>query len=200
MTLEGKLMKKIMLAALVVTFSVALPASAAPQTYVLDQNHTFPRFSYNHLGFSTQVSGFDRTTGKVIYDKEARTGSVDVTIDMKSVSTGSTEFDGHIQAEEFLHTAKYPTATFKSTKVHFDGDKPSRIDGNLTIKGITKPVTLTVTSFVNKLHPMKKIDAIGAAATTVIRRSDFRVDKYVPLVGDELTLTITMEGSADGPE
>lgn len=188
-------MKKIRLAVLAAALLASAAAFAAPQIYVLDQDHTFPRFSYSHLGFSTQLSGFDKTTGKVVYDKEARTASVDVTIDMTSVNTGSTKFNEHIQAEEFLHTAKYPTATFKSTQVHFDGDTPSKIDGNLMIKGITKPVTLIVTSFVNKLHPMKKKDAIGAAATTVIKRSDFNAAKYVPVVGDEVTLTITMEGS-----
>jgi polyisoprenoid-binding protein YceI len=185
--------------AVILAFSGALLTTAlvqaAPRTYVVDQDHTFPRFSYNHLGFSTQLSGFDRTTGTITYDPEARTGAVDVTIDTTSVNTGSQLFNQHIQAEEFLHTAKYPTASFRSTGVRFEGDQPVSIDGDLTIKGITRPVTLTVTSFVAKPHPMKRKDAIGAAARTIVKRSDFNMAKHVPAVGDELTLTIVLEAS-----
>jgi polyisoprenoid-binding protein YceI len=184
-------MKK--LAVLVFATALSTAAAAAPEVYVLDADHTFPRFEYNHLGYSTQLSRFDKTTGKIIFDKQAKAGSVDVTIDMKSVNTGSALFNEHIQGDEFLDTARFPTATFKSTRVHFDGDKPSRIDGNLTLKGITKPVTLTVTSFQSAMHPLAKKEAIGANATTKIKRSDFKADKYAPYVSDELTLTIAME-------
>jgi hypothetical protein len=86
-------------------------------------------------------------------------------IDTKSVDTGYDTFNEHIQGEDFLDTAKYPTATFKSTKVIFEGDKPAKVEGNLTLKGVTKPVTLTVTSFQAMPHPMLKKDAIGANAT-----------------------------------
>ncbi|MBL8464481.1 MAG: YceI family protein, partial [Thauera sp.] len=126
-------------AALLVSAAAASPVLAAPQTYVIDSTHTFPSFSYSHFGMSIQMSKFDKTTGTVTLDKEAKTGAVDVTIDMKSVSTGYATFDEHIQGEDFLDTAKYPTATFKSTKVSFDGDKPATIEGELTIKGVTKP-------------------------------------------------------------
>ena len=119
------------------------PAFAAPETYALDASHTYPRFSYSHFGFSKQLSRFNKTSGTVVLDKAAKTGSVDVTIDMKSVDTGSDLFDQHIQGADFLDTANHPTATFKSTKVVFDGDKPARVEGNLTIKGVTKPLTLT---------------------------------------------------------
>ncbi|HEY9381548.1 MAG TPA: YceI family protein [Burkholderiales bacterium] len=188
-------MKKLaLLAILASAFSVS--AMAAPKTYVLDADHTFPRFEYTHFGFSTQLSRFDKTTGAVIYDKEAKTGSVDVTIDMKSVNTGSTLFNEHIQAADFLDTANFPTATFKSTKVRFDGDRPTTIDGVLTIKGIAKPVTLKLTSFKSGLHPVAKKEAIGADATTTIKRSDFNTGKYAPHVGDDLTLIISLEAFA----
>lgn len=178
--------------------AVAIAASsfaavAAPETYVMDGSHTFPRFSYSHFGYSTQLSHFDKTSGKIVIDKAAKSGSVDVTIDMKSVNTGSALFNGHIQGEDFLDTAKFPTATYKSTKVNFDGDKVVSVDGNLTIKGITKPVTLSVTSFQCMPHPMLKKDACGANATAVIKRSEFNAGKYAPYVGDEVTLTIAVE-------
>lgn len=168
-------------------------AFAAPETFVIDNNHTFPRFAYSHFGFSTQLSHFDKTSGKIVFDKEAKTGSVDVVIDTRSVNTGSSVFNEHIQAADFLDTANFPSITFKSTKVNFAGDKPSSIDGVLTIKGVSKPVTLTVTSFLAMPHPMLKRDAIGANATTTIKRSEFNAGKYAPYVGDDVTLTIAVE-------
>ena len=180
-------------AALVLAAAVAAPALAAPQTFVIDGTHTFPRFSYNHLGFSTQLSRFDTTTGKVVFDKVAKTGAVDIVIDTKSISTGSATFNEHIQGEDFLDTAKFPTATFKSTKVIFEGDKPAKIEGNLTLKGVTKPVTLTVTDFKTAPHPMLKKEAIGANATTTVKRTDFNMGKNVPYVGDEVRIDIGLE-------
>ena len=168
-------------------------ATAAPETFVIDGSHTFPRFSYSHFGLSTQLSRFNKTTGKIVLDKEAKTGSVDVVIDTQSVDTGFDIFNGHIQGEDFLDTAKYPTATFKSTKVRFEGDKPVAVDGELTIKGVTKPVTLTITSFINQPHPMMKKDAIGANATTKTSRTEFNAGKYAPNVGDEVTIDLAVE-------
>ena len=180
------------LSALLLTV-IASAALAAPETYVVDGSHTYPRFSYSHLGFSTQLSRFNTTTGKVVFDKAAKTGSVDIEIDAKSVDTGSTLFNQHIQGEDFLDTAKYPKAIFKSTNVMFEGDKPEKIEGNLTIKGVTKPVTLTVTSFQAMPHPMQKKDAIGANAYTTIKRSEFNAGKYAPNVGDEVRIDIAIE-------
>ncbi|WP_434089561.1 YceI family protein [Neopusillimonas aromaticivorans] len=105
---------------------------------------------------SKQILRFNQTTGTVVLDKAAKQAEVDVTIDMNSVDTGVEVFNGHIKGADFLDTAQFPTATFKSTKVVFEGDKPVSIEGNLTIKGITKPVTLKVTSFFNGEHPMLK--------------------------------------------
>jgi len=174
--------------------SSPLPLMAASASFIPNADHTFVRFSYDHLGFSTQESRFDKTTGTVTYDPAAKTGAVDLTIDTKSVDTGSELFNGHIQATDFLNTAQFPTATFRSTSVKFDGDKPVSITGNLTIKGITKPVTLTVTSFKHGPNMQKK-DSIGANATGTIKRSDFDMGKYTPLVGDDVTLTIAIEAA-----
>ena len=173
--------------------SLNTAAFAAPETYVADSSHTFSRFSYSHFGYSTQQSRFNKNSGKVIFDKAAKTGSVDITIDTKSIDTGNDTFNEHIQGEDFLDTAKYPTATFKSTKVSFDGDKPATIDGELTIKGVTKPVTLKVNHFATMPHPMLKKDAIGANASTVIKRTEFNAGKYAPNVGDEVTITVSLE-------
>jgi len=176
--------------------ALAGSAMAVPVTYNVDGSHTFPRFSYSHFGYSTQLSSFRNTSGKVVLDAEARTGSVDITIDMKSVNTGFEDFNGHIQGEDFLDTAKFPTATFKSTKVVFEGDKPKSIDGQLTIKGVTRPVTLTVTSFQAMPHPMVKKPALGANAFTTIKRSEFNAGKYAPYVGDDVRIDIAIEAIA----
>ena len=184
-------MKKLI--ALAVAASLSSVASAAPETYVIDNGHTLPRFEYNHLGYSTQLSRFDKTSGKIILDRAAKTGSVDVVIDAKSVNTGSALFNEHIQGEDFFDTAKYPTITFKSNNLKFDGDKLASVEGELTIKGVTKPVTLTVTSFQCMPHPMLKKDACGANATTRIKRSEFHAGKHAPYVSDEVTLTIPVE-------
>ncbi len=180
-------------AALIIAVAASAPALAAPETFVVDTTHTFPRFSYSHFGYSTQLSRFDNTTGKVVFDKDAKTGSVDILINTKSVDTGYPTFNEHIQGEDFLDTAKFPTATFKSTKVIFEGDKPAKVEGNLTIKGVTKPVTLTVTSFQAMPHPMLKKDAIGANAFTVIKRSEFNAGKFAPYVGDEVRIDVAIE-------
>ena len=180
-------------AALILAAVAAAPALAAPETFVVDSNHSFPSFSYNHLGYSIQMSRFDKATGTITLDKAAKTAAVDIVIDTKSVNTGSATFNEHIQGEDFLDTAKHPTATFKSTKVVFEGDKPVSIDGNLTLKGVTKPVTLKVTSFHAMPHPMLKKDAIGANATTKVKRTDFNMGKNVPYVGDEVTIDIAFE-------
>ena len=183
-------------AALVLVTLGAASAIAAPITYSVDSSHTFPRFSYSHLGYSTQLSSFGKTTGTVVLDAQAKTGAVDIVIDMTTVNTGSTDFNGHIQGEDFLDTAKFPKATFKSTKVVFEGDKPASIEGQLTIKGVTKAVTLTVTSFQAVPHPMMKVPALGANAFTTIKRTEFNAGKYAPYVGDDVRIDIAIEALA----
>jgi polyisoprenoid-binding protein YceI len=183
-------------AALALVTLAAGSAVAAPVTYTVDGSHTFPRFSYSHFGYSTQLSSFGKTTGTVVFDAQAKTGAVDIVIDTTTVNTGFADFNGHIQSEDFLDTAKFPKATFKSTKVVFEGDKPASIEGQLTIKGVTKPVTLTVTSFQAMPHPMMKVPALGANAFVTIKRSEYNAGKYAPYVGDEVRIDIAIEAQA----
>ena len=191
-------MKKLNRIAAALAFSTLAVTSAiaTPKTFEIDGSHTFPRFSYLHFGYSTQLSSFSKTTGKVVYDPQAQQGSVDIVISTKSVNTGFADFNEHIQGEDFLDTAKFPEATFKSTKVVFEGEKPKSIEGQLTIKGVTKPVTLTVTSFQAAPHPMMKKPTIGANAFTVIKRSEFNAGKYAPYVGDDVRIDIAIEAIA----
>jgi len=188
-------MKKPTLAALVAISLAAFAGSgfAAPETFTIEATHTYPRFEYSHFGYSNQVQRFNKTSGTLVLDRAAKTGSVDVIIDAKSVDTGYPLFNSHLQGEDFFSTEKFPTITFKSTGVRFEGDKPVAVDGNLTVKGVTRPVTLAVTSFHSMPHPMLKKDAIGANATTRVKRSDFDMGKYAPYVSDEVTITIAVE-------
>jgi len=181
------------LAAFAVAAALSSAAFAAPETYVIDGTHTFPRFEYSHFGYSNQVGRFDKTSGKITLDRAAKTGSVDVVIDARSVNTGYALFNEHIQAADYFDSAKYPTITFKSSSMKFDGDKLVAVNGDLTVKGVTKPVTLSVTSFHCMPHPMLKRDACGANATTKIKRSEFNAGKNAPYVSDEVTLTIPVE-------
>jgi polyisoprenoid-binding protein YceI len=187
-------MKSLVILGATALLSTAL--NAAPITYAVDTSHTYERFAYTHMGFSQQEQRFDKTSGTVVFDAAAKTAAIDITIDAKSVSTGSA-LDEHIQGADFLDTAKYPTITFKSTSVDFNAaGEPTSITGNLTIKGVTKPVTLTVTHFKHGQNPMMKKDEIGANATATINRSDFNAGKYAPLVDDQLQLTIALEAQA----
>ena len=171
----------------------AAPALAAPETYLVDPNHTYPRFEYNHFGYSNQIQRFNKTSGTIVFDRAAKTGSVDIVIDARTVDTGYALFNEHLQGEDFFDTAKYPTITYKSTAVRFDGDKPVAVEGLLTVKGITRPVTLSLGSFQTMPHPIVKKDALGANASARIKRSEFNAGKYAPHVSDDVTLTIAVE-------
>ena len=177
----------------------AAAAQAAPSTYVIDNSHTYPHFTYNHLGYSVQTHQFDKTSGKVVLDFDAKTGSVDVTIDANSVSTGFPLFNEHLRGEDYFDAARYPTITFKSNSVTFKGNKVVSVSGDLTIKGVTQPVTLEVTHFKCMPHPILKAPACGANATATVKRSDFRMGKYAPFISDEVTLNLSIEAVLEQP-
>ena len=181
------------LCAVALMTAVAFPALAQPETYVTDPNHTFVRFSYSHMGFSTQLSRFDKVSGTIVLDTAAKTGSADIVIDTSSASTGSAQLNEHIQGEDFLDTATYPKATFKSKEIRFKGDVPDEVVGELSLKGVTRPVVLKITSFKCMIHPMAKKEACGADAVTHLKRTDFHMGKYAPLVGDDVTVTVSVE-------
>ena len=173
-------------------------ALAAPMTYTIDERHTFPSFEISHFGFSTYRGRFDRTSGTITLDQEKKTGSADVTIDAASISTGVAKLDEHLKSAEFFDVAKFPTITFEGDGFKFKGDKLKSVSGELTIHGVTKPVTLTIVNFKCADHPMKKVPACGADAETTIKRSEFGVSTYSPNVGEEVKLEIQVEAAAGG--
>jgi polyisoprenoid-binding protein YceI len=182
---------------LAIAAAITTPAFAAPETYTVDPKHTFPSFEVSHLGFSTQRGRFNASSGKVVLDRAAQKGSIDVVIDARSVDTGLDKLEEHLRGEDFFNVAKYPSITFKSSSVKFNGELPVAAEGELTLLGVTKPVTLTITSFKCGVHPISKKDTCGADATTSILRSDYGLKYALPAVGDQVKLNIQVEATRD---
>ena len=191
-------MKKIfaatLLASSVGVFSLA--AEAAPVTYNLDPSHTYPSFEADHFGgLSVWRGKFNKSSGKVVIDRVAKSGSVDVTVDTASINFGMEKMDTHARGEEMFDVAKYPTAVYKGTFSNFNGDVPTEVKGDLTLHGVTKPVTLTINSFKCVMNPMLKREVCGVDASAQINRKDFGVS-YGEAYGfkQEVKLLISAEG------
>jgi polyisoprenoid-binding protein YceI len=151
-------------------------ASAAPELYNIDPNHTYPSFEADHMGgLSVWRGKFKHTTGTILLDRAAASGTVDITVDTKSLDFGNERLNEHAQGPELFDVAKYPTATFNGKISRFDGDKPTEVRGELTMHGVTKPLTLTIGSFLCKINPMSKKEVCGADASATFNRSDFGV-------------------------
>ena len=187
-------MKRTFLAAAI---AISLPALAAPETYTIDSRHTFPSFEIGHMGMSMQRGRFNKTSGKVTLDRDAKTGSAEITIDVASVDTGFEKLEEHIRSEDFLSAAQYPNITFKGTKFVFDGDKVKSVEGELAMHGVTKPVTLNAQQFNCGAHPMTKKAMCGGEFVATIKRSEWGVTKFVPAVSDDMTLRINIEAYKD---
>ncbi|EOR08421.1 YceI family protein [Acinetobacter genomosp. 15BJ] len=180
--------------------AVALASSvalAAPVDYKIDPTHTATVFSWNHFGFSTPSANFTDIQGTIKVDNaKPANSSVEVTIPLSSVNTNVTALDKEFQEEAWFNAAKYPNITFKSTKVETKDKKHFKITGDLTVKGVTKPVVLDAVLNKQGEHPMAKVPAIGFNATTSFDRSAFGIGNYVPNVGDKITVNITTEATA----
>ena len=191
--------KKLLLTAALVAASTS--AVAAGVTYKLDPNHTNVIASWNHLGYSTPSASFSGVDGTLVYDAADVTKSnVQVTLPLAGLNGFSEKFNAHLNSGDFFDSAKFPAATFKSTKVEAAGEGKLKVTGDLTVKGITKPVVLDVNLNKAAEHPMKKVPAIGFDATATVKRSDFGVGAYAPAVSDEVTLRITTEATAPKAE
>ena len=180
----------------VLALAVSVSAQAA-DSYTIDSRHTFPVFEVNHLGFSTQRGRFNKSAGKITLDTAAKSGNVDLTIDSGSIDMGIEKWDEHMKSPDFFDAAKHPTITFKSSKIKFDGDKVVGADGDLTLLGVTKPVTLAMSGFRCGEHPMLKKIVCGVDATTTIKRSDFGMKYGLPAIGDEVKLIVPVEAIKD---
>lgn len=162
--------------AVVIGSLVAGATFAAPATYNVDPTHTYPAFEADHMGGMSIWRGkFDSSSGKIVYDKEGKAGTVEITIETKSIDFGYGKMNEHASSPDMFDVAKFPTATFKGKLGKFQGDAPTEVVGELTLHGVTKPVTLKVNSFLCKPNPMTKKEVCGADASTTINREDFGI-------------------------
>ena len=176
--------------------SVATFTMAKPVDYTIDPTHTATVFTWNHFGFSTPSANFSDIQGVISVDNaKPANSSVNVTIPLSSLNTNVKALDEHLKNADFFNAEKYPTITFKSTKVQAVGKNKYKITGNLTVKDVTKPVVLDAVLNKQGVHPMTKAQSIGFNATTSFDRSAFGVGAYVPNVGDKITVNITTEAS-----
>jgi polyisoprenoid-binding protein YceI len=185
-------MKRLVLAAALSLFAVS--AFADPVTYKLDPHHTDVIAQWNHFGFSNPSAHFGQADGTLVYDADdVAASSVQVTLPLSGLNAFVPDLTEHLLGADFFDSAKFPIATFKSTTVEAAGEGKLKVTGDLTIKGITRPVVLDVTLNKAAVQPMAQREAIGFDATTTIKRSDFDVASYVPNVSDEVKLRITTE-------
>ena len=177
------------------TAEAAAPVvTVASGTYQIDPAHTMVLAQWNHMGFSNPTANFDDASGSIVWNAEDPSkSSVEVVLPMTSIRSFSDDFDKHLASADFFDTAKFPEARFKSTSVTPGADNHYTVVGDLTLKGVTKPVTLEVTVNGAGEHPMMKQPAVGFDATGTIKRSDFGLGAYAPAVSDEVKLRITTE-------
>ena len=179
---------------LALSVAIVAAGAAAEETYNIDPVHSQPNFEVQHMGFSIQRGSFTKSTGKVTIDRAAKKGTVDVTIDAASIHTIDPRLDTHVKSPDFFNVEKYPTITFKSTSLVFDGDRVIEVNGDLTLLGITKPVVLKVASEHCGEHPINKKPMCGAEATAMVKRSEWGMKYGLPrAVGDDVRIVIPIE-------
>ena len=194
-------MKKLIIAAVLAT---PLAAAAEVENYVVDPYHTVPYFDVDHLGFATMRGRFDRATGKFSIDRAAKTGSVELEIPTATVNSGDTDKgqrprtrDEHLKNADFFNVQEFPAITFKSTKVVFKGEDPVSIEGNMTMLGVTKPVTLNLDRWKcgSDIRTQGKRYQCGGNASGSFKRSDFGMKFGLPTaIGDEVKLWMSFYG------
>ncbi len=193
-------MRKVLLGLLSagVIFGGASSARAQVETYSFDTVHTQILFFVDHLGFSISEGEFLDFDGSYTLDRgDLSKSSVDVSIDTNSIDMDDEAWDAHMKNEDFFHVEKFPTMTFKSTKVDVTGENTALVTGDLTLLGVTKPVTLDVVHRKSGKHPFGEKYASGFSATGTLKRSDFGMTYGLPNVGDEVELRIEVEGVRD---
>lgn len=165
----------------------------AAETYNIDPNHTYPSFEADHLGISVWRGKFTKTSGTVTVDRAAKAGTLDIVIDAKSIDFGHEKMNNHARSPEMFNVEKFPQVTYKSKSLKFDGDKLVSVDGDLTLMGVTKPVTLNVKSFKCIQHPMLKREVCGADVAAEFKRSDFGLNYGLPRFSPDVKLAIQVE-------
>jgi len=176
----------------------ALPLLAqGSETYTIDPRHTFPSFEISHLGVSTQRGRFNHTKGQIALDRAAKSGWVLIEVDPASVNTGDRQEEAVLRSETFFDAETHGYVYFRSTGMEFEGERLARVPGELTLMGVTRPLTLTVQSLNCGVNPISKKETCGADVTATLRRSEFGMTRFIPAVGDEVRLLIQVEAVRD---
>ena len=184
--------------------SAPLAAAAAPESFTLDPHHTYPHFAVDHLGVSTMWGRFDRSSGKFTLDRAAKTGSLELVVETASISTGDNDKgsrarsrDEHLRGADFFNVAEFPRMTYKANSVKFNGEAVAEVSGQLTLLGVSKPLTLKMERWVCKDHPRYKKPICGGNASGSLKRSDFGMKYGIGGISDEVQLYIEFEALAD---
>ena len=176
---------------------VSLPVFAAADHYTVDPNHTYPSLEFSHMGLSVWRGKFNKTSGKITLDRAAHSGSADIQVDVASVNFGLDKMNEHALDADWLNVEKYPTMTYKGV-IKFNGDTPVAVDGQLTLRGVTKPLNLKINSFKCIEHPFYKKEVCGADAEGELNRADFGMKLYSEGEAGKIRLRIQVEALKDG--
>ena len=176
--------------------TLSTPVLAA-DSYTIDTAHSVLRFTVSHFVFLTTPGSFNKISGKVTLDHAAKTGLVDVTVDTGSIDTDHAARDDNLRSVNFFNVKTYPTALYQSNTIKFNGDVPGSVEGMLTLLGVTKPVTLTITSFQCETRPADNKEWCNTTASAKFKRSDFGMSYSIPLIGDEIKLVIELQAAKD---
>ncbi len=187
---------------LAVALAATSAAATAAESYKIDPGHTYGNFEIGHMGLSTMHGRIDVTGGTIVIDRQGDSSRVEVTLDPASVDTGHEKRDEHLRdTEGFFEVDKYPEMRFVSTSVSFDDDDEAEVRGDLTLHGVTRAVTLDVDDIKCMVNPLEKRNyTCGFSAQTTIKRSDFGMDAYIPLVADEVEIQIEAEANRPNPD
>jgi len=188
-------MNKIVIACVASLFCSSIAFAA--DTYTFDPEYTIPVFEVGHLGFTTQRGRFDKTQGKVVLDIAAKKGNVEFTVFTKSLDMGSRAWTFHVSSEGLFNVEKFPTMTYKSDHLVFENDKVVAAEGEFTLLGITKPLTVKVNRFACGANPINHKFMCSGDITATIKRSDFGMTKYIPTVSDEISISVPVESYRD---
>lgn len=172
---------------------LALPASAAPETFVIDTAHSFTNFEAGHLGITSIRGRFNKTTGKITLDRSGKEGGIEAEIDAASVDTGHARRDELLRTENYFNVEQHPKLTFRSTRLRFHGEALASAEGELTMLGVTRPVILEITSFKCITHPANKREICGAVASGMIQRSEFGMTRVSRSISEEIRIWINIE-------
>lgn len=177
---------------IVLGVALAAPALAAPETYVIDTPHSFSNFEVGYLGVTSIRGRFNKTTGTITLDRADKTGSIEAEIDVTTVDTGHPRRDELLRTENYFNASEFPTLTFRSKNLRFNGENLAGADGELTLRGVTRPVSLDLTSLTCITHPANKRDTCGAVAVGTLKRSEFGMTRASSSISEEIRIFINI--------